>query len=128
MLEDLYDREDLDAEPAPTTRKKKYVKKTIRKQFPCSHCGEILDFPSFFCECCNQHSHALFYSPDPKLCGCCYDGLSRQGQARLRALRQWRGYKFQAAASDQPEWHDMLRELNCSTIMLAWGGVDTYGG
>jgi hypothetical protein len=103
-----------------TTARKKYVAKKVRQEIPCAHCGEIFSYPVSYCPICKQHGHQAIAGNDPRGCGSCRSGLSRSGQAHMRATRTWNGCKIIAAAYDMPEFYDGQQEISNMTLMPLW--------
>jgi hypothetical protein len=100
--------------------RKKYVKKPPPKDYVCSHCGDIYHYPVHYCPICKSHGHQAINGSKPQGCGSCLSGLSRSGQAHMRATRTWNGVKGIQAAYDAPEFYDGELEICNMTVMPIW--------
>lgn len=107
--------------------RKKYVKKKAANEIPCPHCGQLFPISMQYCEICKRHVVEAIEGPckDGK-CGSCRDGLSKQGQAYMRATRTWNGVRGISAYYDWPEFYDGDQEICNMTVMPVW--VDYASG
>jgi hypothetical protein len=106
--------------------KKKYVKKPPKPKIPCQHCGEIFEYPVHYCPICKMHGHQAIHGTNPEGCSGCLSGLTKSGQAKMRAERKWHGVIGISAYYDWPEFYDGQQEICNMTVMPVW--VDYESG